>query len=208
MVPILASIANRPGSLSHRAGIDEAGRGCLAGPVVAACVWLPEGIDHPLLRDSKRLTPAQRELMFQWIRDQAIAIGVAEATAEEIDQINILQATLLAMRRAAEMMGPKPTGGYIVDGLHSPAGLDPVIALPKADDTVPAVSAASIIAKVTRDRMMPAADARWPGYDFSRHKGYATWQHRQAIQQLGLSPWHRRSFWHPHPSLFGDPPDA
>ncbi len=146
--------------------------------------------------------------MFEWIRTEAIAIGVAEATPEEIDQLNILQATLLAMRRAVEMMGVRPHGGYIVDGLHTPAGIEPAVAIPKADDTVPAVSAASIIAKVTRDRMMPAADERWPGYGFTQHKGYATRRHRQAIRELGLSPWHRRTFWHPQPSLFGDSPDA
>ncbi|ESQ13900.1 MAG TPA: ribonuclease HII [Chromatiaceae bacterium] len=184
--------------MSHRqnliAGVDEAGRGPLAGPVCAAAVILdsrriPAGLD-----DSKRLSERKREQLVPQI--QAIALGwsIAWASAAEIDQINILQASLLAMRRAVQMLEPEPTL-VLVDGNHCPTGLTcPARAIIGGDALEPAISAASILAKTARDREMQRLHQCYPEYGFERHKGYPTKAHLQALRQHGICPEHRRSF--------------
>ncbi len=175
------------------AGVDEAGRGPLAGPVVAAAVILDEL--HPIagLNDSKKLTARRREQLFDEIRAKALCFSVAEASVEEIDSLNILQATLLAMRRAVEGLRLKP-GKVLVDGNRLPV-LDVVAeAIVQGDALVPAISAASILAKVTRDRWCAQVDADYPQYGFAAHKGYGTAEHLQALRQHGASPLHRSSF--------------
>lgn len=180
--------------LTWVAGIDEAGRGPVAGPVVAAAVILDP--ERPLLGldDSKRLTPAQREALAQQIREQAIAVAVGEAAVEEIDRFNILRATLLAMRRAVEALTPQPQV-VLIDGVHALVGYDRLQRCFKAGELVSnSIAAASVLAKVHRDRLMDAYDRRYPGYGFAEHKGYLTERHRAALARLGPSPIHRRSF--------------
>lgn len=175
------------------AGVDEAGRGPLAGPVVAAAVILDDL--HPIagLNDSKKLTARRREQLFDEIRAKALCFSVAEASVDEIDSLNILQATLLAMRRAVEGLRLKP-GKVLVDGNRLPV-LDVVAeAIVQGDALVPAISAASILAKVTRDRWCAQVDATYPQYGFAAHKGYGTAEHLQALRQHGASPLHRSSF--------------
>ena len=175
------------------AGVDEAGRGPLAGPVVAAAVILDE--NHPItgLNDSKRLSASRRERLFDEIRQKAMAWSVAYASVEEIDSINILQATLLAMRRAVEAV--RPTAEYaLIDGNRCPQLSCPVRAIIKGDSRVAAISAASIMAKVTRDREMQVLDVMYPGYGLAQHKGYPSRMHIEALQLLGASPVHRRSY--------------
>lgn len=175
------------------AGVDEAGRGPLAGPVVAAAVILDEL--HPIagLNDSKKLTARRREQLFDEIRAKALCFSVAEASVEEIDTLNILQATLLAMRRAVEGLRLKP-GKVLVDGNRLPV-LDVVAeAIVQGDALVPSISAASILAKVTRDRWCAEVDVNYPQYGFAAHKGYGTAEHLQALRQHGASPLHRTSF--------------
>ena len=175
------------------AGVDEAGRGPLAGPVVAAAVILDEL--HPIagLNDSKKLTARRREQLFDEIRAKALCFSVAEASVEEIDSLNILQATMLAMRRAVEGLRLKP-GKVLVDGNRLPV-LDVVAeAIVQGDALVPAISAASILAKVTRDRWCAQVDADYPQYGFATHKGYGTAEHLQALRQHGACPLHRSSF--------------
>ncbi|MCA9524201.1 MAG: ribonuclease HII [Myxococcales bacterium] len=178
-------------------GVDEAGRGPLAGPVVAAAVSLPPELRLPHLDDSKKLSEAQREALFDPIREQALAHGIGIASHDEIDALNILQATFLAMRRAIELA---LTGGFVpalvvVDGKLCCAGLElpqrPVI---KGDALSRNIAAASVLAKVTRDRIMIELHERYPAYDFARHKGYPTPAHRERIAALGPSPVHRTSF--------------
>lgn len=175
------------------AGVDEAGRGPLAGPVVAAAVILDEL--HPIagLADSKVLTEKRRELLFDEIRAKALAFCIAEASAAEIDQLNILQATMLAMRRAVEGLRLKPAK-VLVDGNRLPVLKIPAEAIVKGDAKVPAISAASILAKVTRDRFCLQMHERWPQYGFAIHKGYPTAAHQQALQKYGACAEHRRSF--------------
>lgn len=175
------------------AGVDEAGRGPLAGPVVAAAVILDDL--HPIagLNDSKKLTARRREQLFDEIRARALCFAVAEASVEEIDTLNILQATLLAMRRAVEGLRLKP-GKVLVDGNRLPV-LDVVAeAIVQGDALVPAISAASILAKVTRDRWCAQVDADFPQYGFAAHKGYGTAEHMQALREHGACPHHRTSF--------------
>ena len=173
-------------------GIDEAGRGPLAGPVVAAAVIMPARRRPRGLGDSKQIDEAMREALFAEIMEFAI-VGVGVATSAEIDALNIRQATLLAMRRAAAALSVPPTAA-LVDG-NDPPELDcPVEAIIDGDAHVPLIGAASIIAKVTRDRMMVDACARYPGYGFAQHKGYATPEHRAALSRLGPCNQHRRSF--------------
>ncbi len=175
------------------AGVDEAGRGPLAGPVVAAAVILDEL--HPIagLNDSKKLTARRREQLFDEIRAKALCFSVAEASVQEIDTLNILQATMLAMRRAVEGLRLKP-GKVLVDGNRLPV-LDVVAeAIVQGDALVPAISAASILAKVTRDRWCAQVDADYPQYGFATHKGYGTAEHLQALRQHGACPLHRSSF--------------
>jgi ribonuclease HII len=175
------------------AGVDEAGRGPLAGPVVAAAVILDD--DRPIigLADSKKLSAARREVLFDEIRAKALCCSVAQASVEEIDGLNILQATLLAMQRAVQGLRLRPAK-VLVDGNRLPL-LDVLAeAIVKGDDKVPAISAASILAKVTRDRLLQTLDADYPGYGFATHKGYGTATHLAALRALGATPHHRRSF--------------
>ena len=175
------------------AGVDEAGRGPLAGPVVAAAVILDAR--HPIhgLADSKVLTARRREQLFDEIRAKALCCSIAEASAEEIDQINILQATLLAMRRAVEGLRLKPSL-VLVDGNRLPVLEVLAEAIVKGDSKVPAISAASILAKVTRDRWCAELDAQYPQYGFAGHKGYGTADHLRALQTHGACPQHRKTF--------------
>ncbi len=175
------------------AGVDEVGRGPLIGAVVTAAVILPEGMNIAGLRDSKKLSDRQRRLWVDRIRSEAIAYAYGRAEPHEIDALNILRATLLAMQRAIQALPIRPDA-VIVDGSVAPVLDMPVQALVRGDDRVPAISAASILAKVARDDEMIALDQRYPGYGFARHKGYPTAEHRQAIVQLGVLPEHRRSF--------------
>jgi len=175
------------------AGVDEAGRGPLAGPVAAAAVILDP--DRPIfgLADSKRLAPRRRECLDLQIRDRALAFAVAFATVEEVDRLNILQASLLAMKRAVEGLGIAPQRA-LVDGNQRPRLACAVEAVVRGDASIPVISAASILAKVARDREMVQLDARFPGYGFARHKGYPTRRHMIALRALGPCEQHRRSF--------------
>jgi ribonuclease HII len=175
------------------AGLDEAGRGPLAGPVVAAAVILHP--DRPIagLTDSKLLTEAKREALFPLIQEHALAWAIAEATVLEIDTINILQATMLAMQRAVAALSVQPHLA-IVDGNYPPKLNCQVKTIIKGDLTEPAISAASILAKVTRDRAMVELDKHYPQYGFAQHKGYGTKQHLRALEQHGATIIHRMSF--------------
>jgi ribonuclease HII len=175
------------------AGIDEAGRGPLAGPVVAAAVILDPKRRVRGLRDSKVMTPEQREEVAIDIRARAIAWAVALSDVGEIDAMNILRATLLAMRRAVEALAIQPIEA-LVDGDHCPQLVCPVYAIVKGDRDVPAISAASIIAKTTRDAMLVALDRDYPMYGFARHKGYGTPEHLAALDLHGPCPHHRKTF--------------
>jgi ribonuclease HII len=175
------------------AGVDEAGRGPLAGSVFAAAVVLNESDPIEGLRDSKALTAIRRERLEQQIHARALAWCVASADVAEIDQLNILQATLLAMRRAVEGLSIAPQAAW-VDGNRAPQLSIPVKTIVKGDATVPAISAASILAKCARDREAQALEQSFPGYGFAQHKGYGTAAHLQALQALGPCPVHRRSF--------------
>ena len=175
------------------AGVDEAGRGPLAGPVVAAAVILDPARPIAGLRDSKALSPQRRAVLAQAIRERSVAWAVGIAEADEIDAVNILQATLRAMRRAVAALGVVPTEA-LVDGNVLPRLDCPARAIVKGDRDVVAISAASIIAKTTRDAMLDVLDAHYPGYGFARHKGYPTPAHLDALARLGPCPAHRRSF--------------
>ncbi|MCR5695156.1 MAG: ribonuclease HII [Clostridia bacterium] len=181
------------------AGVDEAGRGPLAGPVVAACAVFDMNKPFPEANDSKKLTEKQREKMFDGIIESCAAYGVGMADNERIDEINILRATYEAMRAAVNEAARK-LGGYpehiLVDHVHIPdlpAGVEQ-ISITHGDALSLSIGAASIIAKVTRDRLMTEMDSVYPGYGFAKHKGYGTAAHYQAIRELGMSPIHRRSF--------------
>lgn len=175
------------------AGVDEAGRGPLAGPVVAACVILDPERPIDGLADSKKLSPARREKLAVLIRERALAWSVAEASVEEIDRLNIFHATLLAMRRAVETLGRRPDK-VLVDGNRCPELPMPGRAIVGGDALIPSISAASILAKTARDASMLELHALHPGYGFDRHKGYPTVVHVEALQRLGPTPHHRRSF--------------
>ncbi len=175
------------------AGVDEAGRGPLAGPVVAGAVILHP--DRPIegLRDSKKLSAARRDSLYEQICDQALAWATGSASVAEIDSLNILQATMLAMQRA--VAGLQPAAEYaLVDGNRCPDLGCPAQAIVRGDSLVAAISAASILAKVTRDREMLALDASYPGYGFASHKGYPSKAHLDALERLGVLPVHRRTF--------------
>ncbi len=175
------------------AGVDEAGRGPLAGPVVAAAVILDDLNPITGLADSKKLTALKRERLYDEIRAKALCCSIAEATVEEIDEFNILQATMLAMRRAVEGLRLKPTK-VLVDGNRLPV-LDVLAeAIVKGDSKVQTISAASILAKVHRDRWCQELHAQYPQYGFDGHKGYGTAAHLQALKKHGATPWHRKSF--------------
>jgi ribonuclease HII len=175
------------------AGVDEAGRGPLAGPVTAAAVILDPGADIDGLKDSKRLSPARRARLEAEIRRRSLAWSIAWASVEEIDRLNILQAALLAMRRAVRGLRPVPSR-VLVDGNCCPAFACPAEAIVGGDASVPAISAASILAKEARDREMGRLDRRYPGYGLARHKGYPTREHLSALAALGPSAAHRLSF--------------
>ena len=174
-------------------GVDEAGRGPIAGPVVAACVMLPFGADLPCVRDSKQLSPSQREAAALTIRDCAEAVGIAAVSVERIDELNILRAAQQAMREAARQCLPGLEFA-LVDGLPVPAFPVPHQALVKGDAQSVSVAAASILAKVSRDEMMRELDRSYPGYGFRDHKGYPTPAHLERLAMLGPCPAHRRSF--------------
>ena len=175
------------------AGVDEAGRGPLAGPVVAAAVILDDMNPIKGLNDSKKLSPLRREKLYDEIRAKALCCSVAEASVEEIDELNILHATMLAMRRAVDGLRLKPHM-VLVDGNRLPV-LDVLAeAIVRGDATVPAISAASILAKVTRDRWCQELDQRYPQYGFAGHKGYGTAEHLAALRTHGACPEHRRTF--------------
>lgn len=175
-------------------GCDEAGRGCLAGPVVAAAVILPEDFAHPLLNDSKQLTERQRELLRPIIEQEALAWGVGSVSPEEIDQINILQASFLAMHRAIDDLVFRPELLLIDGNRFDPYPDIPHVCVVKGDARFTSIAAASILAKTHRDELMIALEKEYPGYGLSGHKGYPTPAHREAIARLGASPIHRRSF--------------
>ena len=174
-------------------GVDEAGRGPLAGPVYAAAVILPPDMDIPGLNDSKQLTERQRDLLYDVIREKAAALAVASADEKEIDEINILNAAMLAMRRAVEQLTPPPELA-LVDGNRDPGLGIPTRTIVKGDARSASIAAASILAKVERDRFMLEMDARYPEYQFRRHKGYPTALHYELLAKYGPSPIHRRSF--------------
>ena len=174
-------------------GIDEAGRGPLAGPVCAAAVILPPDCDIPGLNDSKKLSEKKREALFPVIQEKALAFGIGWATAEEIDRVNILQATFLAMARAVEAL-PAPADYALVDGNRMPPLPIPGETIVKGDATSASIAAASILAKVSRDRLLRRLDEAHPEYGFAKHKGYGTKAHYEAIRKYGLLPEHRRGF--------------
>lgn len=174
------------------AGVDEAGRGCLFGPVFAAAVILDPARPIRGLADSKTLAEADRDTLAALIRERAAAWAVASASADEIDRVNILQASRLAMRRAVEALDP-PCDYLLVDAVSVDWPV-PQEALIKGDARVRAIAAASILAKVGRDGCITALDAEYPGYGLARHKGYPTMEHREALLRLGPTPLHRRSY--------------
>jgi ribonuclease HII len=175
------------------AGVDEAGRGPLAGPVIAAAVILDPERPISGLADSKTLSAARREHLAGEIYAHALAWAISRAEVEEIDSINILRASLLAMQRCIQALKISP-GLVLVDGIHCPDINFPVEAIVRGDSSVPCISAASILAKVARDREMFELDRQYPGYGFGEHKGYPTRAHREALARLGACPIHRRSF--------------
>ena len=175
-------------------GIDEAGRGPLCGPVVAACVVLPKGCLIEGVNDSKKLSEKKREELFDIINDKAVAVGVGIVDNEEIDKINILEATRKAMNLAVSNLKSKPDFIFIDAEKHVDTNGIPYLPIIKGDALSISIAAASIIAKVTRDRMMREYDKQYPEYGFEKHKGYGTKAHTDAIKQYGLSPIHRKTF--------------
>ncbi|MBL7805433.1 MAG: ribonuclease HII [Saprospiraceae bacterium] len=182
----------QPGRME--AGCDEAGRGCLAGPVYAAAVILPEGFSHPWLNDSKQLTEKQRDTLREVIEREALAWAVAQLDAGEIDRINILKASIAAMHRALDALPLRPEFILVDGNRFYPYGQTPHSCVVKGDGKYASIAAASILAKTHRDAYMLALDAECPGYDWRTNKGYPTLAHREAIRQLGVTPYHRRSF--------------
>ena len=174
-------------------GVDEAGRGPLAGPVCAAAVILPKGLVIPGLNDSKKLTDKRRRELFPIIQQEAVSFGVAFASQKEIDEINILQATFLAMRRAIDQLDPKPDFALIDGNRETDFGV-PCKTVIKGDSLSANIAAASVLAKVTRDNWMMEAAEKYPGYGFEIHKGYGTKAHYAALEKLGPCAIHRRTF--------------
>lgn len=174
-------------------GVDEAGRGPLAGPVCAAAVILPKGLVIPGLNDSKKLSDKRRRELFPIIQHEAVSFGIAFASQEEIDEINILQATFLAMRRAMEQLNPQPEFALIDGNRETDFGV-PCKTVIKGDSLSANIAAASVLAKVTRDNWMMEAAEKYPGYGFEIHKGYGTKAHYAVLEKLGPCPIHRRSF--------------
>ena len=174
-------------------GVDEAGRGPLAGPVCAAAVILPKGLVIPGLNDSKKLSDKRRRELFPIIQQEAVSFGIAFASQEEIVEINILQATFLAMRRAMEQLNPQPEFALIDGNRETDFGV-PCKTVIKGDSLSANIAAASVLAKVTRDNWMMEAAEKYPGYGFEIHKGYGTKAHYAALEKLGPCPIHRRTF--------------
>ena len=174
-------------------GVDEAGRGPLAGPVCAAAVILPEDCVIEGLNDSKKLTERRREILYDQIIENAVSFGIAFASVEEIEEINILRAALLAMHRAVEQLDPVPTLA-LVDGNQKPELSVPTVCVVGGDGKCASIAAASVLAKVTRDRLMLQYAEEYPQYGFERHKGYATRAHYDALREYGPCPIHRPSF--------------
>ena len=174
-------------------GLDEAGRGPLCGPVVAAAVILPLGLEIEGLNDSKKLSEKKREALFEIIKEKAIAYAIAEATPEEIDEINILNASMLAMRRAVEAL-PVPADFALIDGNCSRGFNIPTETVVKGDAKSYSIAAASILAKVTRDRGCVELDRAYPEYGIAKHKGYPTKDHMNAVREHGVAPIYRKSF--------------
>lgn len=192
--PIIDDIFEQPARVARRlCGVDEAGRGPLAGPVVAAAVILDPGRPIDGLRDSKQLSAARRARLAEEVRERSIAWAVADATVEEIDLLNILQASLLAMRRAVEALDP-PAQFALIDGNQLPRLRISARAVIGGDATEPAISAASIVAKTHRDALMRELDSRYAGYGFAQHAGYPTPEHLRLLRDLGPCAIHRRSF--------------
>ena len=179
--------------VSAVAGIDEAGRGCLAGPVVAAAVILPAELVIDGLNDSKKLTDKKRRELYDVITQNAVSYGIAMASEREIDEINILQATFLAMQRAIDKLDVRPDLALIDGNRAKDFGL-PVRTIVKGDSLSASIAAASILAKVTRDRLMEELDEAYPQYGFAVHKGYGTKRHYEALREYGPCPIHRRTF--------------
>lgn len=186
-------LARQQSGYKQIAGIDEAGRGALAGPVIAAAVILPLNCNIDGLKDSKQLTPKQRDRLADEIHNVALSVGIGAADNRTVDRLNVLEATLLAMQNAIEKLTPQPDY-LLVDGINLPTTAIPGEAIPKGDSRSYSIAAASIIAKTTRDRLMVEADRNYPNYGFPKHKGYPTSQHRQAIAQFGASEIHRQTF--------------
>ena len=178
---------------SLEAGVDEAGRGPLAGPVVVAAVILPIKYELKFLDDSKRLTALKRERLVPQIEAQAIAFAVEFVTPEEIDRVNILQATMNGMKRAVEKLSPTPVRAMI-DGNRAPDLFCEITTVVGGDGLIPSISAASVLAKVYRDRLMLKLHEQYPGYGFDRHKGYPTAHHLERLRTLGPCAIHRQSF--------------
>ncbi|MCI9543927.1 MAG: ribonuclease HII [Acutalibacter muris] len=174
-------------------GIDEAGRGPLAGPVCAATVIMPLGLEIDGLNDSKKLSEVKREALFDVVKEMALSYGIGWASEQEIDEYNILQATFLAMRRAMEAM-PVCADYALVDGNRMPPLAIPGETIVKGDSKCACIAAASILAKVSRDRLLREWDTQYPEYGFAKHKGYGTKAHYEAINKYGILPVHRRSF--------------
>ncbi len=196
--PSEAAITSFERELSHRGyhavcGVDEVGRGALAGPVVAAAVILPDGFFMPGVRDSKRLTPLARESLFGPLVQQALSFGIGRVECDLIDQINIRQATLLAMKQAVEQLKIRPDY-LLVDALTIPGVQIEQRAIIHGDDRSISIAAASIIAKVIRDRLMSAYHLQFPAYQFPLHKGYGTAQHLSVLKEKGPCPIHRKTF--------------
>jgi len=175
----------------HIAGIDEVGRGPLAGPVVSCAVILPKSFDVPV-RDSKKLTEKKRNALYEQIMEQAVAVSLGIVDNEKIDEINILEATKLSMLQAINGLSVTPDF-LLIDALRLPVGI-PQAAIIGGDDASASIAAASIVAKVTRDQLMLTYDMAYPHYGFAKHKGYGTKQHREALWEHGVCPIHRMSF--------------
>jgi ribonuclease HII len=190
---ILPRSLDEHASLQMIAGVDEAGRGPLAGDVVAAAVILDPALEIPGLTDSKKLSAVQREKLFPLIKQQALSFAIASASVEEIDSLNILQASMLAMKRAVAALTLTAELVY-VDGNRCPVWEYHSQAVVKGDSKIASIAAASILAKVTRDQELQKLDEQYPGYGFARHKGYPTKFHLEALKILGPSPVHRKSF--------------
>jgi ribonuclease HII len=193
---ILKTIALKShfGKLRPEAGCDEAGRGCLAGPVFAAAVILPENFEHPLLNDSKQLTEKQRNLLREVIEKEAVAWAIASVSNEEIDVINILNASILAMHKALDKLQQRPEF-IIVDGNRFKPYKNIIHqTIVKGDATYKSIAAASILAKTHRDEFMENAAQKYPQYNWQQNKGYPTKQHRAAIAEFGVTPLHRLSY--------------